>query len=534
MSFPNDPTPWEIDLDALRALPPAERREAEAQAAAFKELVEANPLWRYVPHEGEVGWKIQAGLPLTGDESRGQVAFHELDCWIGAAVTGNRFGKTTAALADNLIQTLEEEWLPPWLRRFKRWHGEFFCRLVVVDLPTITRVIFPSLRKLAPPEAFYKGSLDAAHTERIHRIQFANGNYWDLLSHDMDVDSFAGAALHRVHFDEEPPGQKGRAQVEESLTRLIDYGGDCRVTMTPLLGFGALWRELTDHGEYRWDDEVKVITGSIDHNPHLSEKNKSRQIRRWSKDPLEEAARRFGRFTHFAGMIYPEFTEDVHVRPATEIPRDENGKPTVPIYAGIDPGLDHPTGVVFAFLAKDDTLTVFDSFKVPGTVADVSTRFHQKLEDHRLRPRWTIIDPSAKNRHHISGRSIQQEYMEHGIVTLPGQNSRLAGFNRVKERLNTNRLVLFAGQDELVEEFKQYRWKSARSGSEEASPQEPVKINDDLLDALRYLVMQLPQFREPKDEEVPDEHPGMRAFREQMQRQSHSRGHRRIGGAIPV
>jgi hypothetical protein len=51
----------------------------------------------------------------------------------------------------------------------------------------------------------------------------------------------------------------------------------------------------------------------------------------------------------------------------------------------------------------------------------------------------------------------------------------------VKERLDTNRLVVHAGQDELVEEFKQYRWKPTRAGSEEASSQEPVKINDDLL-----------------------------------------------------
>lgn len=529
----------EIDLEAIERLPTeGQRAQARLEAAHVGRQMESNPLWRYVPHEGEYGWKREHGVALQGDESRGQVAFHELNrsgCWMGAAVTGNRFGKTTGVLADNLIQTLPPELVPFWLEPYRKADatGEFFCRIVVVDLQTIARVIWPTLRKIVPPEALYKGSMDKAYTERLHRLQFANGNYWDLLSHDMDVDAFAGAALHRVCFDEEPPGQKGRAQVEESLTRLIDYGGDCRITMTPLIGFGSLWEELTERGEYRWDDEVKVITGSIDHNPHLSEDSKTRAIRRWRKDPMNEAARRHGRFTHFAGMIYPEFSEDHHLAPSQPIPRTVEGKPSVPVYAAIDPGLDHPSGVVFAWLAKDDTLTVFDSFKVQGTVADVAKLFHGKCEEHNVKPRWSVIDPSAKNRHHVSGRSIQQEYMEHGIVTIPGQNSRLAGFNRVKERLNTNRIVVFAGQDELVEEFKQYRWKPGRTGSEEASPQEPVKINDDLLDALRYLVMQLPTFHEKHEPDERVEHPAQAAFRESLARRK-GKGNRRIGGAIPV
>jgi hypothetical protein len=90
-----------------------------------------------------------------------------------------------------------------------------------------------------------------------------------------------------------------------------------------------------------------------------------------------------------------------------------------------------------------------------------------------------------------------------------------------------------AGQEELVEEFKQYRWKPGRTGSEEASPQEPVKINDDLLDALRYLVMQLPTFHEKHEPDERVEHPAQKAFRESLAR-GKGKGNRRIGGAIPV
>jgi hypothetical protein len=163
----------EIDLEAIERLPTeGERAQARLEAAHVGRQMESNPLWRYVPHEGEYGWKKEHGVPLQGDESRGQVAFHELNrsgCWMGAAVTGNRFGKTTGVLADNLIQTLEPELVPFWLEPYRKAGstGEFFCRIVVVDLQTIARVIWPTLRKIVPPEALYKGSMDKAYTERL-------------------------------------------------------------------------------------------------------------------------------------------------------------------------------------------------------------------------------------------------------------------------------------------------------------------------------------------------------------------------------
>jgi hypothetical protein len=60
-----------------------------------------------------------------------------------------------------------------------------------------------------------------------------------------------------------------------------------------------------------------------------------------------------------------------------------------------------------------------------------------------------------------------------------------------------------------------------------------VKINDDLLDALRYLVMQLPTFHEKDEPDERVEHPAQAAFRESLARRK-GKGNRRIGGAIPV
>jgi hypothetical protein len=108
-----------------------------------------------------------------------------------------------------------------------------------------------------------------------------------------------------------------------------------------------------------------------------------------------------------------------------------------------------------------------------------------------LMPQWYVIDPAARNVAHQTGRSDQMEYTQHGIVTIAGQNSVTAGINRVRERLETNRLFITANCVELLKEIRRYRWKSpART---ESDPKEaPVKRDDHLLDALRYIVMSQP------------------------------------------
>jgi hypothetical protein len=118
-------------------------------------------------------------------------------------------------------------------------------------------------------------------------------------------------------------------------------------------------------------------------------------------------------------------------------------------------------------------------------------------ERHGVKPRWYVIDPSARNKQHATGRSIQDEYRRCGIHTIPGQNSHDAGFERISRLLKGGpanvpvgerepRLVIQAhcsnpDDDELpglVEEFPMYRWAQRRQG-EGASPQKPIKVNDD-------------------------------------------------------
>jgi hypothetical protein len=65
------------------------------------------------------------------------------------------------------------------------------------------------------------------------------------------------------------------------------------------------------------------------------------------------------------------------------------------------------------------------------------------------------------------------------------------------------KLVVQASCDELAQEFHTYRWKQPKGRGEDAPKAEPIKRNDDLLDALRYLVMSMPQAAESRPEPSP-------------------------------
>jgi hypothetical protein len=211
-----------------------------------------------------------------------------------------------------------------------------------------------------------------------------------------------------------------------------------RWTLTPLLGLSHVYYELTDdQGEPRKDDEVWVVTGDIDHNPHISERGKRKFLKRFKNDPLKLQARKSGRWVHFAGRIYDEFEEtDVdedgergHLCPPRPIPREHEGaKPSVPVFEWIDPGIatDHPAAFGAAWLNPDDTLEIFHTFKlIGGTAGDMADHIKETRQRFGYKPRGpVVIDPSARNKHHQTGRSTQDEYRKHGIYTKPGPERR--------------------------------------------------------------------------------------------------------------
>lgn len=449
----------------LARLPEHEQVAFRAEWEAMESRLKANPLEGFEPHAP-------------------QVAFLDARTPIKLLAGGNRAGKTLVGLVDNLVQSLDRKDVPAHLAPYKKWEPPFYCRVMSPDLvDTMEAVLFPKIRDWCPPSALRGGGFDKAYS-KVHRmLHFANGSWWQFMSYEQDVSKMGGAALHRVWFDEEPP----ESVRSENQMRLLDFAGDELFTMTPLYGMSHIYDAVYLRAERV--DYITVVTADMDDNPHIDEQTKQRTLAEYS--PEERAARKSGRFVSFAGLIYGDsFDTETTVIPEDDVPEHAE------VYVGIDPGLQFMCGVVWAYLTPEDDLVVFDELPAQGlTIKEVCQEIHLRNALHRVSPRWYVIDPASRNRNNQTGRSDQMEFADHGVVALPGQNAVMPGISAVKDRLKADKLHVMAHCEELVKEFKRYRWKAPtkqKEAEEDDRRSRPVKKDDHLLDALRYLVMARP------------------------------------------
>lgn len=485
-----------VNAEALASLSGKELEEAEQAFAELQAAVQANPLLLY-------------NNPALSQKPihQKQIHFHRRPTsglWLPlrSFFGGNRSGKTTAGMVDTILQALPPEFVPQHLLPYKRWFEvPFKCRIMTPDFGDTHEVILEKIREWCPKAALRGNTFDRAYDKQKKVLWFKDGSRFHFNSNVQEREQLGGSDLHRVVYDEEPR----RDLRSESLTRLIDHDGEEIFCMTPLEGMSWLfdevyepWEKALEEHDEEWAErelEMRITVVDMDDNPHLSESGKRRALASYSG--AEREARKSGRFVSFAGLIYPQFRKDHHVIPQIdELPKGSE------VFVGIDPGLRN-MAAVFCYLTFDDTMVAFDELLLQEqTIREMCDALRGKCEEWRIEPNWYVIDPAARNKNPQTGRSDQQEFVDNGIYTLPGQNAVGAGINRVRERLDHDRLLICANCEGLREEFRRYRYVRQKTRGENDPKQAPVKANDHRLDALRYVVAQRPM--RPK-EEMPEE-----------------------------
>ena len=464
------------DLDKLS---PERRQEAEKLLAQIQGTFDANPLLLY-------------NHPQARKKHPRQIEYHTARTKIKALIGGNRSGKTAGGIVDDLIQAVDLEALPEHLKPFKRWglDGQPFKGRIVAPKfnENIEQVIFPTIREWVPRQQLLGASWEKAFSKQRRVLTFENGSTIQFLTFDQDIDAHAGAALHRVHFDEEPDGDKGLSLFNENYARLTDYDGDFCLTMTPLFGLSWSYDRIW---ERRHDDNVTVVQVDSTQNPHINQDALAEFFASLTKE--ERQARKEGRFVHFAGKFYDEFTDAEHV--VKGVSRDHVKDQTIVV--GIDPGLNR-TGVVWTAFDNDNAALVFaELYPTQAVVADVAAEIKKFNAALGIEVSQYVIDPSARNRATVNADAVEAAYAREGIYCTQGQNDRAAGILEVKRRLQQHTLVVSDACPNLIREFGRYR-KDPNSADEFAA----VKKDDHLLDALRYVCMErawtLPQPTESK------------------------------------
>ena len=303
---------------------------------------------------------------------------------------------------------------------------------------------------------------------------------------DQGREKFQGASLDFVWFDEEPPFDIYR----ECQMRVLDRRGDIFGTMTPLKGLTWVYNEiyLNAHNS----PEVWCEHMQWEDNPFISKEEIALLSQTMSEEELE--SRKFGKFSFFGGLVYPEFDERVHIIEPFDIPFE--WQDTI----SIDPGLNNPLSAHFYAVDFDGNVyVVAEHFEAKKDVAYHASKIKaiaQKLNWHHASNGMlsALIDSAATQRTLASQKSVVDLFYDNQILVNPKVNKDMfSGISTVKRFLKDGEgkahLFIFKNCVNLIQEFKTYFW-----GDEDL----PIKKDDHALDELRYYLMSHPSAHMPQ------------------------------------
>ena len=440
-----------VDTDRLEALSAGGKLEARLLLQEVELLKRLNPMQFYEP------------------PSRKHAEFMASRAGVRAIFGGNRSAKTTTAIADDIVQMSPLELLPEHLHQFKHGECPFYVRVMTPDMErTMKPVIHHKLREWLP-QALIPGGFDKHYNKQAQCLQLECGCRFDFLSYEMALDKFGGAALHRCHYDEEPPEDIR----EECLMRLVDFDGDELFSMTPLKGLTWSHKQILKNT----DPDVFKITVSMRDNPHLNPRGVNRKLKLLSEDARR--MREQGEFHNAAGYVYPEVKAwTVHRAP------DETYRAYDTLVA-IDPGI-RKAGLTWTSWTGESFCT-FDERElrdqtVEGYVKEIR-RVNARYGLNEARIHY-IIDPAGTARSLTNGESVETELNRLGIYCEHGQNDVDTGVLMLRRLGMAGNWTIVDDLTEFIETLSEYPLVIHADGT-----MHPAKTgNEHRADAVRYAI----------------------------------------------
>lgn len=159
-----------------------------------------------------------------------------------------------------------------------------------------------------------------------------------------------------------------------------------------------------------------------------------------------------------------------------------------PCYGGVDWGFDHPMSIVIRCFPDDGNCYTVSIFKKSGlTASQVLDVVQSKAKLFGVKTFYCGADRPDMIAE-LSMRGVPAvKYFEGN----PQYREVIAGNQLQSELVKTNRYKVFKGIDQLEEledEYSTYHWDT-KEGSDYSVKEQPVKENDDLMDAERYVTI---------------------------------------------
>lgn len=318
-------------------------------------------------------------------------------------------------------------------------------------------------------------------------IQFNSGVMLLYKTYSKKAQNLQSGSVFALFADEEMPV----SLYDELINRLNATNGYFHMVFTATLG-QDLWRRTMEPGKHEEEKFPLAFKRTVSLYDALFYEDGTRshwtidrikEIEGNCKSPQEVAKRVYGRFVMDDGRTYPQFQSNRHVRKAEKIPDNWN------YYGGVDPGSGgsaHPAAMCIVAVSPDyKQARVVRSWRGDGYDTSNADTCKKWIEIKNRSPKINI----TAQYYDWQSRDFFLVAQSMGETFLKADKTRDKGEALLNSLFNYDMLLIY--EDEEGQNAKLAAELASLSIQAKGQNKKNHKV-DDLIDALRYAISQVP------------------------------------------
>lgn len=313
-------------------------------------------------------------------------------------------------------------------------------------------------------------------------IEWRSGSITHLMSAEQDDIAFESKTLDYFWLDEPM-----RRAIYIALSRgLMKSEGLCWITATPL-DEPWMYDEIYLPGVTGEDKDIEVFEGKGDENIHISKKGKEDFYKLLTADEIE--ARRYGKFKHLSGKVIKEYDWTRHRVPAFDIPSHW------PVWLSIDPHKNKPHAALWTAVSNMNKKYCCNEIYHRCTIKELGYIIMDINQQYNMAN--ILIDNSAQE-DDWTKQSARGMLDEIGLRTKLAQKNNLktAGIHLINQHFHDDNLFIFDTNHRTHKELMLWVYKQNKRDQQQVL-EEPAKKFDDMMDNLRYTLVEKPDYSGP-------------------------------------
>jgi len=271
-------------------------------------------------------------------------------------------------------------------------------------------------------------------------------------------------------------------------SRVSLTSGQVLITTTPY-NLGWLYQEFYIPWKEKRDKDLSVFTWRSIDNPFFP---KEFALKEKGRLRTEEFARRYeGEFRKMEGLVYDLPPEQI-IPPLENITRKAEF-----IGAGIDWGFRNPAAIGVGALYDNAWYVIGDWKETEKTTAEIIQILKNQISEFRIQRIYP--DPAEPDR--------IKELKDAGINVADTNKDIKGGISTIQQKIKDKRFFVFNTCQNFLDEINSYHYPEGQEGK--PFKDEPEKINDHLMDAMRYLIH---SYQPEKPMIMPQPGPGIKPY----------------------